>query len=43
MNAKKEYQPAEIKIVVLGWDFLITSGGALAEDDWDSFDFSKLK
>ena len=42
MNAKKVYESAEIKIVSLDRDMLITSGGTLAEDGWDSFDFGSL-
>lgn len=42
MNEKKTYQPAEIKIVLLDRDMLITSGGTLAEDKWDSFGFGDL-
>ena len=39
---KKVYETAEIKIVSLDRDLLITSGGTLGEDDWDSFDFGSL-
>ena len=42
MKDKKEFEAAEIKIVVLESDMLISSGGALAEDKWDSFDFGSL-
>lgn len=42
MNEKKNYETAEIKIVSLDRDLLITSGGTLGEDDWDSFDFGSL-
>ena len=42
MNAKKTFESAEIKIVSLERDMLITSGGTLAEDGWDSFDFGSL-
>ena len=42
MNEKKVYESAEIKIVLLDRDMLITSGGTLAEDGWDSFDFGSL-
>lgn len=42
MNEKKVYEAAEIRVVLLDRDLLITSGGALAEDGWDSFDFSNL-
>ncbi len=41
-NEKKTYESAEIKIVLLDRDMLITSGGTLAEDGWDSFDFGSL-
>ena len=42
MNEKKVYESAEIKIVSLDRDMLITSGGTLAEDGWDSFGFGSL-
>lgn len=42
MSEKKVYESAEIKIVSLDRDMLITSGGTLAEDGWDSFDFGSL-
>ena len=42
MSEKKVYEFAEIKIVSLDRDMLITSGGTLAEDGWDSFDFGSL-
>ena len=42
MNEKKVYESAEIKIVLLDRDMLITSGGTLAEDGWDSFDFGSF-
>ena len=42
MNEKKEYKPAEIKVVMLDNDMLISSGGSLGEDDWDSFSFGSL-
>ena len=42
MNEKKVYEPAEIRIVPLGRDMLITSSGTLGEGDWDSFDFGSL-
>ena len=41
-NEKKIYEPAEIKVVSPDRDLLITSGGILAEDGWDSFDFGSL-
>ena len=39
---KKIYESAEITIVLLDSDLLITSGGTLDEDDWDEFDFGSL-
>ena len=42
MNEKKVYESAEIRIVLLGRDLLITSGGTLGEGDWDEFDFGSL-
>ena len=42
MNEKKVYETAEIKIVLLGLDMLITSGGTLAEDGWAEFSFGEL-
>ena len=42
MNEKKAYEAAEIKVVLLDRDLLITSANSLAEDGWDSFDFSNL-
>ncbi len=42
MNEKKVYESAEIKIVSLDRDMLITSGGTLAEDGWDSFEFGSF-
>lgn len=42
MNEKKVYESAEIKIVSLDRDLLITSGGTLGEGDWDAFDFGSL-
>lgn len=41
-NDKRQYESAEIKIVLLNRDLLITSGGTLAEDDWDEFNFGSL-
>ena len=41
-NEKKIYEPAEIRIVLLGRDMLITSGGTLGEGDWEEFDFGSL-
>ena len=41
-NEKKTYEPAEIKIVLLDRDMLITSGGTLGEDDWDTIGFGSL-
>ncbi len=42
MNDKKVYVSAEITIVLLDRDLLITSGGTLGEDGWDEFDFGSL-
>ena len=42
MNEKKVYRPAEITVVLLDRDLLITSGGALGEGDWDEFNFNQL-
>ena len=42
MKEKKTYEPAEITIVGLGYDLLLTSAGTLGEDGWDSFDFGSL-
>ena len=42
MKDKKEFEAAEIKIVVLESDMLLTSAGTLGEGDWDSFDFGSL-
>lgn len=42
MNLKKEYESAEIKIVLLDRDMLITSGGTLGEDDWAEFGWNQL-
>ena len=42
MIEKKEYESAEIKILLLDRDLLITSGGALGEGDWDEFNFNQL-
>ena len=42
MNEKKTYESAEIKIVLLGRDMLIPSGGSLGENDWDEFNFNAL-
>ena len=41
-NEKKTYESAEIKIVLLGKDMLLTSGGSLGEGEWDWFNFSNL-
>ena len=41
-NEKKTFETAEIKIVMLDRDMLLTSGGSLGEGDWDSFDFGSL-
>ena len=42
MNRKKEFEAAEIKIVLLDRDMLLNSAGTLGEDNWDSFDFGSL-
>ena len=42
MNEKKVYEPAEIKVVSLDRDLLITSGGTLEENNWATFDFGSL-
>ena len=42
MNEKKTYESAEIKIVLLGKDMLLTSAGSLGEGDWEGFSFSNL-
>lgn len=42
MNRKKEFEPAEVKIVLLDRDMLLNSAGTLGEDDWESFDFGNL-
>ena len=39
---KKAYETASVEIVLLDRDLLITSGGALAEDGWDSFAFGSF-
>ena len=39
---KKIYESAEIKIVLLNRDMLITSGGSLGENEWDEFNFNQL-
>ncbi len=41
-NEKKVFESAEIKIVLLDRDLLLTSGGSLGEGDWASFDFGSL-
>ena len=41
-DEKKTYEPAEIEIVLLDRDLLLTSGGSLGEGDWASFDFGSL-
>lgn len=41
-NEKKIYEPAEIQIVLLNRDLLLTSGGELGEGGWASFDFGSL-
>ena len=42
MAEKKIYESAEIKIVLLDRDMLLTSGGTLGEDGWEEFDFGSL-
>ncbi len=42
MNRKKEFEPAEVKIVLLDRDMLLNSAGTLGENDWESFDFGSL-
>ena len=42
MKEKKTYETAEIKIVLLGLDMLITSAGTLEEDGWTEFSFGEL-
>ena len=42
MNEKKVYQSAEITVVLLDRDLLITSGGTLGENEWDEFGFNQL-
>lgn len=39
---KRTFEPAEIKLVSLDRDMLLTSAGTLGEGDWDSFDFGSL-
>ena len=39
---KKIYESAEIRIVLLNRDLLITSGGSLGENEWDEFNYSNL-
>ena len=41
-NEKRVYETAEIKIVLLDRDMLLTSGGSLAEDAWDEIGFGSL-
>ena len=42
MIEKKEYESAEITVVLLDRDLLITSGGTLGENEWDEFGFNQL-
>ena len=42
MNEKKVYESAEIKIVSLDRDMLISSAGTLGELEWDTFNFGEL-
>ena len=39
---KKAYETASVEIVSLDRDLLITSGGTLAENGWDSFAFGSF-
>ena len=41
-NEKKVYESAEIKIVSLDRDLLLTSAGSLGENGWAEFDFNDL-
>ena len=41
-NEKKTFEAAEITIVSLDRDLLITSAGTLGENDWASFNFSQF-
>ena len=41
-NEKKVYESAEIKIVLLDKDLLLTSAGSLGENDWEGFGFDQL-
>ena len=41
-NEKKPYASAEIKIVLLDRDLLISSAGTLDEGGWAEFDFNSL-
>lgn len=36
MNEKKNYETAEIRIVLLDRDMLLTSGGTLEGDGWNN-------
>ena len=42
MNEKKTFEPAELKIISLARDSMLTASGTLAEDGWKSFDFGSL-
>ena len=42
MNEKKVYESAEIRIVLLDRDLLLSSGGALGENEWQEFNFDQL-
>ena len=42
MNEKRVYESAEIRIVLLDRDLLITSGGTLGENEWQEFNFNQL-
>ena len=39
---KRTFEPAEIKLVSLDRDLLLTSAGTLGEESWQSFDFGDL-
>ena len=41
-NEKKVYESAEIKIVSLDRDLLLTSAGSLGENDWQGFSWTEL-
>jgi len=39
---KRTFEPAEIRIVLLDRDNMLTASGTLAEEGWQSFDFGSL-